>query len=89
MIGCSNLGVGYENGVGVKQDYTKAAELYKKACEGGEATGCDNLGVLYQNGKGVPADKQLAKKYFAMACDMKLKDGCEHYKKIDETQKTK
>ncbi|MFC2750707.1 MAG: hypothetical protein ACFN38_06265 [Campylobacter sp.] len=34
-------------------DYQKAAQLYQKACDTGEAGGCNNLGVLYRNGQGV------------------------------------
>ena len=34
--GCNNLGLSYEKGLGVKQDYIMAAKLYKKACEIGE-----------------------------------------------------
>ena len=29
-----------------KSDYQKAAQLYQKACDGGDALGCDNLGLL-------------------------------------------
>lgn len=35
MIGCYNLGVLYNHGKDVKQDYIKAIELYTKACDGG------------------------------------------------------
>ena len=34
-MGCSNLGVLYEDGQGVKQNYQKAAQLYQKTCDGG------------------------------------------------------
>ena len=36
-----------------KGDYQKAAELYQKACDSGEAFGCTSLGFLYENGQGV------------------------------------
>lgn len=45
---CRNLGVFYENGFGVKQDYKKANEFYKKACDGGHNTAC-----FYYNAQGV------------------------------------
>ena len=33
-----------------KGDYQKAAQLYQKACDSGEAGGCFGLGLLYQSG---------------------------------------
>ena len=35
------------------KEYDKAAELFKKACNGGEMLGCRNLGIMYDNGNGV------------------------------------
>ncbi|HHO42486.1 MAG TPA: sel1 repeat family protein [Epsilonproteobacteria bacterium] len=43
----------YETGDGIKQDSFKAAELYQKACDGGNAWGCNNLGFMYHNGDGI------------------------------------
>jgi len=34
-VGCSNVGLMYDRGQGVKQDYTKAMQFYKKACDMG------------------------------------------------------
>ena len=66
---CQSLGVLYENGQGVKQDFFKAKELYGKACNAGDVKGCHNLGLLYVNGKGVKQDYFKAKKLFGKACD--------------------
>ena len=41
--GCSNLGVAYEHGWGVRRDVTRAVALYRQACDAGEALGCSNL----------------------------------------------
>ena len=43
----------YADGKGVEKDLGKAAELFKKACNGGEMLGCRNLGIMYDNGNGV------------------------------------
>ena len=43
-----------------KGDYQKAAQLYQKACDSGEAGGCFGLGLLYQSGQGVRQDYQKA-----------------------------
>ena len=53
MLGCHNLGIMYTNGNGVKKDFSKAVELFKKVCDGGEVRGCGNLGAMYANGFGV------------------------------------
>ena len=82
--GCSDLGVLYANGQGVKQDYFKAVELYQKACDGGHASGFYNLGVSYANGQGVKQDKSKAKQLFGKACDMRLQQGCEAYRILNE-----
>jgi len=59
-----------------KGDHQKAAELFQKACDGGEATGCHNLGFLYADGQGVKQDYQKAAELFKKACDGKVALGC-------------
>lgn len=44
--GCVNLGVMYEDGQGVKQDYSKAKELFGKACDMKLQLGCDAYKLL-------------------------------------------
>lgn len=51
-----NLGVLYDEGRDVKQDYSKAAYWYGKAAEQGYATAQFALGSLYYNGEGVVQD---------------------------------
>ena len=52
----SSLGVDYEFGKGVPQDYTQAAAWYRKAADQGDAKAQSNLGNLYYDGHGVPQD---------------------------------
>ena len=59
-----------------KGDYQKAAQLYQKACDGGDAGGCYNLGVLYHNGQGVNQDYQKAAQLYQKACDGGDAGGC-------------
>ena len=59
-----------------KGDYQKAAQLYQKACDSGEAGGCSNLGVLYQIGKGVKQNYQKAAQLYQKACDGGEAVGC-------------
>ena len=59
-----------------KGDYQKAVELFKKACDSGEAKGCNNLGVLYEDGQGVKQDYQKAAQLYQKACDSGEANGC-------------
>ena len=67
--GCYNLANKYYQGKGVEQDYSKAAELYKQACDGSFFKGCMILGALYTEGKGVEQDYSKAAELFIKACD--------------------
>ena len=49
----NNLGVMYEKGVGVPQDYQEAVNWYRKAAEQGHAMAQFNLGAMHFKGKGV------------------------------------
>ena len=59
-----------------KGDYQKAAQLYQKACDGGDAGGCYNLGVLYADGQGVNQDYQKAAQLYQKTCDSGNAEGC-------------
>ena len=67
-----------------KGDYQKAAQLYQKACDGGEAFGCAILGTSYKNGQGVKQNFSTAKQYYGKACDLGLQLGCDNYRKLNE-----
>ena len=72
----------YANGEGVKQDYFVAADLFKKACDGGVAEGWNNLGVLYSNGQGVKQNTQKALELYGQGCDMREQRGCDAYAEL-------
>jgi len=61
----------YNNG-----DYKKAASLYQKACNGGNAVGCSNLGNMYHDGEGVRQDYKKAASLYQKACDGGDATGC-------------
>ena len=50
------MGVLYQNGQGVAQDYTQAALWYDRAARQGHAIAQVNLATLYRYGAGVPSD---------------------------------
>jgi uncharacterized protein len=62
-----NLGVMYDDGQGVPQDYAVAVSWYRKAAEQGDADAQVNLGVLYGMGQGVPQDYVIAHMWFSLA----------------------
>ena len=63
------LGVMYDRGEGVPQNYIEAATWYRKAAEQGNADAQYNLGIMYSFGKGVPEDDAEAAKWFRKAAE--------------------
>src|SRR5450756_1554132 len=56
----TELGVMYDNGQGVTQDYKEAVKWFQLAANQGNAEAQANLGVKYDKGQGVPQDYALA-----------------------------
>ena len=65
----NNLGVMYENGQCVAQDYKEAVRWFKLAAEQGNAQAQDNLGSRYVDGQGVAQDYTEAVKWFKLAAE--------------------
>lgn len=78
------LGYMYAYGEGVRQDFNKAREHYKVACDLKYGGGCNNLGRLYGTGSGVKLNYPLAKQYYGKACDLGLQLGCDNYKLFND-----
>lgn len=79
--GCTNLGIRYHLGKGVRKDVFKAFELYKKVCEDGQighsrVVACSNLGVMYESGEGVRQDIFKATELYDEACLLNSAHGC-------------
>ena len=79
-----NLGMMYENGQGVRQDYAEALRWYRKAAEQGYAKAQYNLGLMYANGHGVHQDFHLSKEWFGKACDGGVQEGCDPYRYLNQ-----
>ncbi|WP_114325764.1 tetratricopeptide repeat protein [Candidatus Colwellia aromaticivorans] len=62
-----NLGILYEDGLGVTQDLTKALLYYETAAIGGSFKAQYRLGLLYFVGKTVPLNKVKAKRWLTEA----------------------
>jgi uncharacterized protein len=75
-LGCFNLGVMHQDGIGMDADPVEAARLYRQACEGGHAAGCFNLGLMHENGLGMDADPVEAARLYRQACEGGYAGGC-------------
>ncbi len=64
-----NMGVLYENGLGVPQDHAEAARWYRKAADQGSTEAQAQIGVLYENGLGVPQDRSEAARWYRKAAE--------------------
>jgi len=64
-----NLGLMYENGDGVSQDYKTAVKWYRLSAEQGNASAQTSLGVMYANGKGVLQDYKTALKWWRLSAE--------------------
>lgn len=61
------LGVMFETGRGVPQNYTEAAMWYRRAAEQGDSLAQYSLGLLYDRGQGVPRDVIEASKWLNLS----------------------
>ncbi|MBO9398983.1 sel1 repeat family protein [Shimia sp. R9_2] len=69
-LGANNLGVLYEDGNGVPQDYGDALLYYTIAADYGSPFGHINVGDLYRDGKGVSVDAARAIDAYEAAADL-------------------
>jgi hypothetical protein len=65
----NDLGIMYENGSGVPQDYATAVAWYHKAADQGFAIAQYNLGTMYEHGEGVLKDDAEAVRWYRKAAD--------------------
>ncbi len=71
---CGILGDYYDDGneaAGIRKDQTKAAELFRKACDGNDGYGCYSVGFSLKS-----ADEAAAKPFFKRACAADSGPGC-------------
>jgi TPR repeat protein len=59
----------YKKGLGSKQDYGKALELFSKAAEHGNPFAYSDLGGMYQHGFGVMLDAVQAYAWYLLAAE--------------------
>ncbi|HXQ03160.1 MAG TPA: tetratricopeptide repeat protein, partial [Bradyrhizobium sp.] len=64
------LGELYANALGVKRDYAKAADWYKRAADGGDREGMFALAMLRLAGRGGPVNREEAVKLLASSAKL-------------------
>jgi len=64
-----SLGLSYDIGQGVPQNYSEAAKWYRRAAEQGHAKAQFNLGLSYDRAKGVPQSHSEAAKWYRRAAE--------------------
>jgi len=67
------LGLMYQEGEGITQDYSKAVTWYRKAAEQGHARAQYSLGQMYDQGLGVTQNYKEAFKWYRKAAE-KMED---------------
>ena len=68
--GLLNVGLFYDTGQGVAQNFAAALEYYQRAAMAGNATAMFDVGVMYDAGRGVPVDRQEAARWYETAARM-------------------
>ena len=64
-----NLGIMYDTGQGVTQNYAEAVKWYRLAAVQGNVKAQNNLGFMYANGQGVTQNHAEAVKWYRLAAD--------------------
>jgi TPR repeat protein len=64
-----NLGLLYDNGQGVPQDYAEAVKWYRRAAEQDHAKAQFYLALMYSKGQGVPQDNDEAMTWYRKAAE--------------------
>ena len=59
------------------KDFTKAASLYERACQAGEARACTSLGAMAASGEGGRKDLSWARGLYEKGCKGGDAEGCE------------
>ena len=79
-----NLGLMYDNGLGVPQDDKEAVKWYRKAADQGVAAAQNNLGQMYRLGEGVLQNNTKGHMWFNIAAANGLEDAGKWRDKIAE-----
>jgi TPR repeat protein len=95
-LGCSLLGLHYQDGLGTAWAPAKAIAAYDQACRAHEGVGCYNLASMYYSGHGVDADAargdtltRLAATYWEVECHGDAPRWCTNLAYVYATDRSK
>ena len=80
----ATLGVMYQKGEGVPQDYAEAVKWYRRSAEQGRAISLGSLGAMYYTGNGVQQDDAKAYMFFNLAAAKGVEDTEKYREQIAE-----
>ncbi len=75
----AKLGLFYDVGLGVPQDYAEAVRWYRKAAEQGNAAAQALLGIMYESGWGIARDPVRAHMWYNLAAARDSNKGIRAY----------
>jgi hypothetical protein len=73
---CTNRAVMFRDGIHSRIDKARAAELFSRACVGGDGAACHDLALAYDKGSGVAKDESRAAELEIQACRLGFAHGC-------------
>jgi TPR repeat protein len=85
----AQLGFMYENGFGVPQNYSAAADLYQRAATQGDVFGQSRLGLSYDKGHGVPKNMILSYKWLDLAAAKAAGRERDYYRRLRDAVASK
>ncbi len=80
-----DIGLMYDEGLGVQKDKEEAIKWFRKAAEQGNAVGQYNLADCYQYGTGVSVDLSQAKYWYWKAAEQDYEDAKKQFEKLNST----
>lgn len=60
----------------LRRDQARAAVLFGKGCQLGDAAACGALAQMYETGNGIPVDRVRAMQLHSLACDKGAEESC-------------
>jgi TPR repeat protein len=75
LVATNEIGVMYEQGLGVPVDYNRARQYYTRVMKAGAGVGMISLGKMYEQGHGVAVDESQAQHYYSLAATAGDPDG--------------
>ncbi|NTW53155.1 MAG: sel1 repeat family protein, partial [Chlorobiaceae bacterium] len=76
------VGLMYQGGKGVKQDYAQALKWFRLSSARGNPWAQYFIALMYDNGRGVPKSRAKAKAWYKKSADNGLSEGKEAYERV-------